>query len=121
MATLETLAMRVSEEHEISFASAKRYVHTMFEAIERELTAGDRVVKLHGFGNFELRYRKARLARRKDGTTVQVPERKTPYFSPSRTLKRLVGDSIGKGNGAGPPTDAVVEGGSEAQQTPHET
>ena len=65
-------------------------VDTVFDKITKALKNGDKV-KLHGFGNFEVRERAARKARNpQSGEEIMIEARKVPTFKPAKQLKELV-------------------------------
>jgi integration host factor subunit beta len=58
-----------------------------FDAIAENLAAGGRV-ELRGFGAFSTRQRDGRTGRNpKTGVTVDVPEKRVPYFKPGKGMK----------------------------------
>jgi DNA-binding protein HU-beta len=65
---------------------ARDDVRWFFEAIAGALQKGDEV-RIHGFGNFKIQQRAARMGRNpRTGEAVRVPARKVVRFSPSATL-----------------------------------
>jgi DNA-binding protein HU-beta len=65
-------------------------VDTVFEKITETLVNGDKV-KLHGFGNFEVRERAARKGRNpQTGEEIEIPASKVPAFKPAKALKNAV-------------------------------
>ena len=64
-------------------------VDTVFDKITEALVNGDKV-KLHGFGNFEVRERAARKGRNpQTGDEIEIPATKSPAFKPAKQLKYL--------------------------------
>ncbi len=48
-------------------------------------------IEIRGFGTFTARQRKARLARNpKTGATVELSDRKNPFFKPAKDLRQKV-------------------------------
>ena len=68
---------------------AERAVETVFEAIKEALTRGERI-EFRGFGIFEVRPRKAGIARNPRGN-IEVPIRpgKSIRFRPGKGLRDL--------------------------------
>jgi integration host factor subunit beta len=68
-------------------------VCAIFDGIVRALRAGDKV-EIRGFGSFQTRQRQARIGRNpKTGARVEVPQKRIPFFKPSKELRELV-DSL---------------------------
>ncbi len=87
--TLTKLEMieNLVEKLDIDKATAKEFVEQFFEEIRVALENGDEV-KLSGFGNFQLREKKARPGRNpKTGEDVQVSARRVVVFKASQKLK----------------------------------
>ncbi len=73
---------------EVSLIVSK-FVEKLRYAIEN-LEKEDRI-ELRGFGTFGVKTRKARIARNpKTGESVEVPERRAPYFKAGRDLKQSI-------------------------------
>ena len=65
---------------------ARDDVRWFFDAISGALEKGSEV-RIHGFGNFKIQQRAARMGRNpRTGAEVPVPARKVVRFSPSTTL-----------------------------------
>lgn len=64
---------------------------TVLETIEETLVKGESV-RLIGFGNFEVRERKARTGRNPQDPagTIDIPASKAPVFKAGKTLKERV-------------------------------
>ena len=69
----------VAERAEVSRRDAEAVVEKMLAVIKESLVNGE-VVKLSGFGNFEKKVRA-------DRSKIEIPERQTIVFKPSKTLK----------------------------------
>lgn len=68
-------------------------VNTIFDSMTDALRRGDRI-EIRGFGSFEVRLRKPRLGRNpKTGDSVDVGERKVPFFKVGKELR----DRVNKG------------------------
>jgi DNA-binding protein HU-beta len=81
------LVNKVSELSELTKKDATAAVEAVFEAIEGSLLSGE-VVKIIGFGNFEVRERAARKGRNpQSGEEIDIPKSKAPAFKASKQLK----------------------------------
>ena len=66
---------------------ATKIVNVFFDTITKALTRNERV-ELRGFGVFDVKKRKARIARNpKNGVAVAVPEKNVPYFRMGKGMK----------------------------------
>jgi integration host factor subunit beta len=81
----------------ISYRDSEILVRLMFEAMTRELAAGQRI-ELRGFGSFGVKLRGARQARNpKTGAPVEVAARRTPFFRAGKELRvKLNGPAPGE-------------------------
>lgn len=84
------LIKTVAAEAGVSAKDAKTIIDAFLTTTETHLSQGD-TVQLTGFGNFEVRERKAREGVR-PGTSekIQIPASKYPAFKPGKTLKDSV-------------------------------
>ncbi len=65
-------------------------VNILFDSIKEALAAGDKI-EIRGFGSFRIRSRRNREGRNpKTGQTVEVPDKKVPFFKAGKELKELV-------------------------------
>jgi integration host factor subunit beta len=65
-------------------------VNIIFDSMVEALQRGERI-ELRGFGSFEIRQRKPRLARNpKTGASVNLKERRVPFFKTGKELKLMV-------------------------------
>lgn len=65
-------------------------VNTIFDSMTESLKTGDRI-EIRGFGSFEVRTRRPRLGRNpKTGSSVDVGERKVPFFKVGKELRERV-------------------------------
>ncbi len=77
----------VAQKAEVSRRDAEAVVESALAIVEEKLIAGE-VVKLSGFGNFEKKVRAARVGTNPaNGGKIEIPEKKTIVFKPSKTLK----------------------------------
>ena len=69
-------------------------VNTVFEGMSDALNRGDRI-EIRGFGSFEVRTRKPRIGRNpKTGMSVEVGERKVPFFKVGKELRERVNKEV---------------------------
>jgi len=88
--TKADLIDEVSKVTELSRKDSEVIVETLFDSIIKALKTGDKL-EVREFGSFRIRERKARQGRNpKTGEKVSVPEKKVPYFKPSKELKDLI-------------------------------
>ena len=80
----------VSSVTELNRKDSEIVVESLFESIVKALKSGDKL-EVRGFGSFRIRERRARQGRNpKTGEKVNVPEKRVPYFKPSKELKDLI-------------------------------
>lgn len=66
---------------------ASKIVNVFFDTITRALSRSERV-ELRGFGVFDVKKRKARIARNpKNGAAVAVPAKNVPFFRMGKGMK----------------------------------
>ena len=66
---------------------ANKIVNVFFGTITKALSRNERV-ELRGFGVFDVKKRKARIARNpKNGAAVAVPEKSVPFFRMGKGMK----------------------------------
>ena len=71
----------------ISCRDSETLVDVIFNAITRELAAGQRI-ELRGFGSFGVKLRRARQGRNpKTGTPVEVAAKRIPFFRAGKELR----------------------------------
>ncbi|HUW73943.1 MAG TPA: HU family DNA-binding protein [Methyloceanibacter sp.] len=81
------LVANVAKESELSKDAAEKAVDATFKNIEKALQGGD-VVRIVGFGNFQVAQRKASVGRNpRTGAEVQIPASKVPKFRAGKALK----------------------------------
>lgn len=72
-------------------------INTIFDSMTDALGHGDRI-EIRGFGSFEIRVRRPRVGRNpKTGVSVDVGERKVPFFKVGKELRERVNGA--KSNG----------------------
>jgi integration host factor subunit beta len=83
----ELLQALAKENPELRIEDVERAVDTFFDEVADILAAGGRV-ELRGFGAFSTRQRDARKGRNpRTGDTVDVPEKRVPYFKPGKEMR----------------------------------
>ena len=88
--TKADLVYAVSRVTELNRKDSEIVVESLFESIVKALKSGDKL-EVRGFGSFRIRERRARQGRNpKTGEKVNVPEKRVPYFKPSKELKDLI-------------------------------
>ncbi|MFS0848627.1 integration host factor subunit beta [Novosphingobium panipatense] len=89
----ELLQILAKENPELRAEDVERAVDTFFEEISRRLADGGRV-ELRGFGAFSTRQRDGRKGRNpRTGESVEVPEKRVPYFKPGKEMRVRLNDS----------------------------
>ena len=77
----------VNDNPELRADEIEQVVDIFFEEMAKRLAEGGRV-ELRGFGAFSTRERAARTGRNpRTGETVQVPEKRVPYFKPGKDMR----------------------------------
>lgn len=71
--------------------TATEIIDATLEAISDALSEGAKV-QITGFGTFEVRERKARMARnpQRPGETIEIPAQKAPVFKAGKRLREAV-------------------------------
>ena len=88
--TKTDLVEAIAEEADLTKADAARALAAFIEVVSKSLKRG-KSVQLTGFGTFERRTRKARMARNpQTGEEIKVPKTKVPAFKAGKTLKDMV-------------------------------
>lgn len=69
-------------------------VESVFEELKKTIASGEKV-KISGFGNFEVREKKARTGRNpQTGEAIQISARRVLTFKPSQVLRDRVNETI---------------------------
>ena len=88
--TKANMAEKLYEELGLNKREAKEVVEMFFEEVRVALQAGD-LVKLSGFGNFDLRDKNERPGRNpKTGEEIPITARRVVTFRPGQKLKARV-------------------------------
>ena len=72
--TKKELAQNLSDQTELSFADAKKFVDLFFDTIKEQLNSG-KTVKISGFGTFDIVQTKERVGR--NPKTLEKKESRT--------------------------------------------
>jgi len=92
--TKAEIATHLSEEIGLSKREAKEFVESFFEEIKATLENGE-VVKISGFGGFELKDKSERPGRNpKTGEDIPIAARRVVTFRAGQKLKELVEESL---------------------------
>ena len=84
------LVNKITESTELSRKDVTQAVESLLEVISDALTSGN-LVKLQGFGNFEVRERSARKGRNpQTGEEIDIAATKVPAFKPGKNLRDAV-------------------------------
>lgn len=88
--TKADMAEKLYEELGLNKREAKELVEMFFEEVRSALESGD-LVKLSGFGNFDLREKNERPGRNpKTGQEIPITARRVVTFRPGQKLKARV-------------------------------
>jgi integration host factor subunit beta len=87
--TKAELVDQVAARVDLTKRDTEIVVDTILDSIAQALTTPtDGKVELRGFGSFRVRQRRPRRARNpQDGTSVQVPAKRVPYFRVGKELR----------------------------------
>ena len=87
MTRSELIAKLAAKNPTLYHRDIERLVATILDEVSAALERGNRV-ELRGFGAFSVRERKARVGRNpRTGTSVQVPEKKVPFFKMGKGMR----------------------------------
>ena len=90
--TKAEMADNLSEKTGINRREAKQLVELFFAEVSNALISGE-VVKLSGFGNFELRNKRQRPGRNpKTGEEIPISARRVVTFRAGQKFRRRVGE-----------------------------
>jgi integration host factor subunit beta len=85
-------------------------VDRFIEAVGNALAEGSHI-EIRGFGSFKVKSRRSRIARNpRTGATVEVPQKKVPYFKVSKELKKVIEDANPVINGDSPTQPTAAPG-----------
>jgi len=92
--TKAEIAAHLSEKIGLSKREAKEFVESFFEEIKATLESGE-VVKISGFGGFELKDKSERPGRNpKTGEDIPIAARRVVTFRAGQKLKELVEENL---------------------------
>ena len=88
--TKKDLIEVVAKKANLTNKAAKDSVHVLLQTVRDSLKRGEKVV-ITGFGTFSIRKRASRVGRNpKTGAKITISARKSPGFTPGKTLKKVV-------------------------------
>ena len=88
--TKKELAQNLSDQTELSFADAKKFVDLFFDTIKEQLNSG-KTVKLSGFGTFDIVQTKERVGRNpKTMEEFPIPSKRKVRFTVSPKVKKSI-------------------------------
>ncbi len=88
--TKKELAQNLSDQTELSFADAKKFVDLFFDTIKEQLNSG-KTVKLSGFGTFDIVQTKERVGRNpKTMEEFPIPSKRKVKFTVSPKVKKSI-------------------------------
>lgn len=77
----------VYEKVGFSKKESAEIVELVFDTLKETLERGDKI-KISGFGNFQVRHKRARVGRNpQTGKVIEIPARRVLTFRPSQVLK----------------------------------
>ena len=86
--TKKELIELVAKKGNLTNKASREGIKVFLNGIRDSLKRGERVV-ITGFGTFSVRSRKARMGRNpKTGETISISARKSPGFTPGKSLKK---------------------------------
>src|ERR1043165_1118559 len=89
----------VYEKVGFSKKESAEIVELVFDTVKETLVRGDKI-KISGFGNFQVRQKKARVGRNpQTGKEIEISARRVLTFRPSQVLKTALNASFGNGEG----------------------
>lgn len=102
----------VYEKVGFSKKESAEIVELVFDTVKETLEQGDKI-KISGFGNFQVRHKKARVGRNpQTGKEIEISARRVLTFRPSQVLKSALNGDSG-GPDSGPDSSAEKSGGEE--------
>ena len=88
--TKKELAQNLSDQTELSFADAKKFVDLFFDTIKEQLNSG-KTVKLSGFGTFDIVQTKERVGRNpKTMEEFPIPSKRKVKFTVSPKVRKSI-------------------------------
>jgi integration host factor subunit alpha len=95
----------VYEKVGFSKKESAEIVELVFDTVKETLERGDKI-KISGFGNFQVRYKKARIGRNpQTGKEIEISARRVLTFRPSQVLKTALNGADWSGNPDAPPVE----------------
>ena len=95
----------VYEKVGFSKKESAEIVELVFDTVKETLERGDKI-KISGFGNFQVRYKKARIGRNpQTGKEIEISARRVLTFRPSQVLKTALNEADWTNNPNAPPVE----------------
>lgn len=86
----------VAQKTGLSKKDSDRAISALLDAIKESLLSGEKV-QLMGFGSFDVKTRRARIARNPITKEVlELPEQRIPQFKAGSILKKIIAESKAK-------------------------
>jgi DNA-binding protein HU-beta len=83
----------VAEKTGLSKKDSDRAISALLDAIKESLLSGEKV-QLMGFGSFDVKTRRARIARNPiTKQVIELPEQKIPQFKAGSSLKKIIAEA----------------------------
>jgi len=94
MTKSELIQKIVNDNPHLYLRDVERFVNCVFNEISDALAKGKRI-ELRGFGAFSVKTRLSRVGRNpRTGDTVEVPEKKAPYFKTGKALHTRLNEDM---------------------------
>ena len=88
------LITAISSNLQIADTEAQRFVES-FQSVVTETLSDGGEISLVGFGRFHTKKQRARIGRNPStGEAIKIPAKVLPAFSPGKTLKETVGNTL---------------------------
>ena len=105
----------VYEKVGFSKKESAEIVELVFDTVKETLERGDKI-KISGFGNFQVRQKKARVGRNpQTGKEIEISARRVLTFRPSQVLKTALNAGLGDAEGVDRDELEGADGADEAE------
>jgi integration host factor subunit beta len=92
--TKSELAERLAQAQKLPKGRAGLLLDTIFDCMTQALSRDERI-EIRGFGSFETRHYRARKGRNpRTGESVQVKQKRLPYFKVGKELRERISDRL---------------------------
>ena len=86
----EQLCRKDAHAFQAALKDSEVIVEAIFDSVVKSLRTGDKI-EIRGFGSFRTRQRQPRVGRNpKTGSSVDVPQKRVPFFKVGKRLRELV-------------------------------